>query len=110
MGNEQGRRGLGRRLQEQVSHTFRVISSGQPAASSGTASGREANMGQRSGQVSIHQGSFHISVATVILEQRVLTVASCFQRRLALRQADPSGTRVTETPGPRSERSLSCTA
>lgn len=79
---------------------------GQPAASSGTASDRQANMGQWSRQVSIHQGSFHVGVATLISEQRVLTVASCFRRGLALRQADPSGTQVTETPGPRSERSF----
>ncbi|KAF3818583.1 hypothetical protein GH733_012000 [Mirounga leonina] len=54
---------------------------GRPAVSSGIASGREANVGQWPWQVSIRQGLLHICAATLISQQWVLTVASCFRSK-----------------------------
>ncbi|XP_013975028.1 serine protease 27 [Canis lupus familiaris] len=54
---------------------------GRPAVSSGIASGREANVGQWPWQVSIRKGLLHICAATLISEQWVLTVASCFRSK-----------------------------
>nr|XP_012639194.1 serine protease 48 isoform X2 [Microcebus murinus] len=52
---------------------------GRPTASYGISSGQKANVGQWPWQVSVRQGLLHVCSATLISEQWVLTVASCFR-------------------------------
>ncbi|XP_076995950.1 serine protease 33-like isoform X2 [Tamandua tetradactyla] len=54
---------------------------GRPAVTSGIASGREASVGQWPWQVSIRKGSLHECAGTLISDQWVLTVASCFHSK-----------------------------
>uniref|UniRef100_A0ABI7Y6W6 Peptidase S1 domain-containing protein n=1 Tax=Felis catus TaxID=9685 RepID=A0ABI7Y6W6_FELCA len=64
-----------------ISFSFLSAVCGRPAVSSGIASGREAKVGQWPWQVSIREGLLHICAATLISEQWVLTVASCFRSK-----------------------------